>query len=127
MSDFIIKVAALVITLPIPFLILFYFFARKWCRHKRKAVHYTATITAPIFILAVHVLLFVQFERSFFAYIIIMLLCILSFSIIIQYKLHEEVRLGRAFKGFFRFSFLLFLIVYSGLSLFGLIERLFFT
>ncbi len=127
MTDFLISSLAMVITLPFPFLFLFYFFARKWYRHKQKALHQSVTVTAPIFIVSVHVLLFVLFERSFFAYIIIMLLLLLALSVVIQYKVHDEIRLFKAIKSFWRLSFLLFFAVYSSLSLFGLINRMFFS
>ncbi|RWZ60704.1 DUF3397 domain-containing protein [Halobacillus fulvus] len=125
MSDWLVLIVASVLTMPIPFLIVFYFFARKWNKYKRKAVHQTANLTTPVFILAVHVLLLVLFDRSFFSYIVIFLLLLLGLSMVIQYKLHEELRLRRAFKGFWRVSFLLFIVSYLGLSFYGVVARLF--
>ncbi|MGP4059710.1 DUF3397 domain-containing protein [Halobacillus litoralis] len=127
MSDIFAFCIAIILTLPLPFLIIFYLCARKWSRHKLKALHRTANFTAPIFILASHVLLIVLFERSFFPIIVIFLLLLLGLSLVAQYKLNEEVRLIRAFKGFWRVSFLLFMFFYMGLSVFGLIDRLFFS
>ncbi|MBH0229043.1 DUF3397 domain-containing protein [Halobacillus yeomjeoni] len=125
MSQFMISMVALILTLPIPFLVVFYFFARKWSRYKTKAVHRTAHVCAPVFILAVHVLAYVIFEQSFLSYILIFLCIILGVSLIVQYKLHEEIQLRRAFKGFFRASFLIFTLFYMGLTLYGLAARLF--
>ncbi|SEH71059.1 Protein of unknown function [Halobacillus karajensis] len=127
MGDLLIYTIAILITLPIPFLVIFYLCARKWSKHKLKALHRTANFTAPVFILAVHVLLVVLFNRSFFPYIIIFLLFLLGLSMIAQYKLKEEVQLFRALKGFWRVSFLLFILVYVGLSAYGLLSRVVFV
>lgn len=126
MSDLFAYILAIVVTLPLPFLIIFYLCARKWSQRKLKALHRTANFTAPIFILAVHVLLVVLFDRSFFPFIIVFLLLLLGISMIAQYKMNDEVRLRHAFKGFWRISFLLFMFFYLGLSTYGLITRVFF-
>ncbi|WP_062513331.1 DUF3397 domain-containing protein [Halobacillus sp. KGW1] len=127
MSDLFVYVIAGIVTLPIPFLILFYLCARKMSRYKLKALHRTANYTAPVFILAVHVLLIVLFDRSFLSVIIILLLLLFAASIIAQYKWKEEVRFLRAWRSLWRVSFLLFMVLYMGLSLFGLVDRLFFS
>ncbi|MCA0969378.1 DUF3397 domain-containing protein [Halobacillus litoralis] len=124
MGDLIIYVFAAIVTMPIPFLFVLYFLSRKWHGHKRKAVHQTANLSAPVFMIAVHVLLLVLFNQSFLAYIVIGLILLLGLSLIIQYKLHEELQFRRAFKGFWRASFLLFMFMYMGLSLFGVIGSL---
>lgn len=125
MGDALVFFFAAVLTLPIPFFFVFYFFTRKWTKHKWKAIHRTTSLSAPVFILSVHLLLLVLFEQSFFAYILIFLFLLLGLSLIVQYKLHEEVRLRRVFKAFWRISFLFFTFFYLGLTLYGLLERLF--
>lgn len=127
MSDLFVYTIAFLVTLPLPFLVIFYLCARKWSKHKLKALHRTANYTAPIFILSVHVLLVVLFDRSFLPFIIVFLLILLGMSMVAQYKMNEEVRLFRALKGFWRVSFLLFILFYMGLSTFGLVTRVFFS
>lgn len=127
MSDILAYTIAIVLTLPLPFLVVFYLFARKWSRYKLKALHRTANYTAPVFILSVHVLLSVLFERSFFPVILVFLLLLLGLSLVAQYRLNEEVRFFRAFKGFWRVCFVLFIFFYIGLSTYGLVTRVFFT
>lgn len=124
MGDLMVSLIAIILTLPIPFFILFYFFARRWTKHKWRAIHQSANISAPVFILSVHVLLLVIFEQNFLAFIVIALFVILGISLIVQYKLHEDIQLRRAFKAFFRASFLLFTLCYVGLTLFGLLHSL---
>lgn len=123
MGDFIILILAMILTLPIPFLFVLYFLSRKWYGRKKKAVHQTANLSVPVFILAVHVLLLVLFNQSFLAYIVIFLLLLLGLSLIIQYKIHDELQFVRAFRGFWRVSFLLFTVIYLGLSIFGILGR----
>lgn len=124
MGDWIVFPLAAILTMPIPFLIIFYLLSRKWNRYKRKAVHQTANFSAPVFILSVHVLLMVLFNRSFLSYIVISLLILLGLSMVMQYKLHAELQLRRAFKGFWRVSFILFTFLYISLALYGLIARI---
>ncbi|TGB05015.1 DUF3397 domain-containing protein [Halobacillus salinus] len=124
MAEVIIFIMAAILTMPIPFLFVFYFLSRRWHGRNKKAVHQTAAFSAPVFILAVHVLMLVLFQQSFFAYIVIFLMILLGLSLVIQYKLHDEIRFIRAFRGFWRAAFLLFTVVYMGLSIFGILGRI---
>ncbi|MGP4068212.1 DUF3397 domain-containing protein [Halobacillus sp. B29] len=124
MMEFLVFSLAAILTLPVPVLLIFYVFARKFKRHKWKAIHQTANFTAPIFILSVHVLLLVIFEQNFFAFIMIFLLILLGLSLIVQYRKDHDVQLKRAFKGFWRVSFLVFSLFYLGLTVYGLVDRL---
>ncbi|WP_226578463.1 DUF3397 domain-containing protein [Halobacillus litoralis] len=126
MSDWFAYTIAFILTLPLPFLVIFYFCARKWSKHKLKALHRTANFTAPVFIIAVHLLLVVLFEKNFFPLILIFLLILLGLSLIAQYKLSKEVHIYRVFKGFWRVSFVLFTFFYMGLTMYGLIIRVVF-
>ncbi|WP_079529746.1 DUF3397 domain-containing protein [Halobacillus hunanensis] len=118
-------IIAALVTMPLLFLLISYFFAMKWHRYKKKAVRQCTQFTVPFLVLAIHVLLLVLFEESYWAWIIVFLLVILSLSVIIQYKVYEEVQLGRSFIVFLRLSFVVLLVVYMGLTAFGLADRLF--
>ncbi|MFC7061307.1 DUF3397 family protein [Halobacillus seohaensis] len=125
MSDVFIYILALIISAPLVFIFVLYFFTRKWFRNKKKAIHQTAQLMVPILVVAVHTLLVVLFDQNFFAWIIVFLLFLMSVAIIIQYKISEEVRIFKAFKSFLRLSFLLFTIIYMGLTAYGFVDRLF--
>ncbi|MFD2925417.1 DUF3397 domain-containing protein [Halobacillus naozhouensis] len=122
-NAFIYMIAALV-TMPLLFLWISYFIAMKWHRSKKKAVRQCTQYTVPFLVLGIHVLLLVLFEESYLSWIIIFLLVILSLSVIIQYKIYEEVQLGRTFKVFLRLSFVMLLAVYMGLTVYGLAGRM---
>ncbi|UOR12931.1 DUF3397 domain-containing protein [Halobacillus amylolyticus] len=125
MTDVFIYIVASLVTVPVLFLFISYFFAMKWHRLKKKAVRQSTQSTVPFLVLAIHILLLVLFEENFLSWILIFLLVILSLSIVIQYKIYEEIQLRRAFKGFLRISFLLLMMVYMGLTVYGLVDRLF--
>ncbi|UOQ93075.1 DUF3397 domain-containing protein [Halobacillus shinanisalinarum] len=125
MIDVFIYIVALLVTVPVLFLFISYFIAMKWHRLKKKAVRQSTQSTVPFLVLAIHILLLVLFEENFVSWIIIFLLVILSLSVIIQYKIYEEIQLRRAFKGFLRLSFLLLLMVYVGLIVYGLVDSVF--
>ncbi|WP_082234269.1 DUF3397 domain-containing protein [Halobacillus massiliensis] len=125
MSQFFIYTIAFIVSAPLFFLFLLYFFSRKLFRNKRKAVHQTTHLMVPVLVLAVHVLFVVLFNQNFFPWILVFLLGLLAFSMIIQYKIHEEVLIYKSFKSFLRLSFLFFALVYVGLTLYGIIARLF--
>ncbi|GGC80565.1 hypothetical protein GCM10007216_08920 [Thalassobacillus devorans] len=124
MSNFFIYMYAAAITMPIPILLIFYFIYRKIYRHKWKAIHKTTNLATLLFILSVDLLAKVLFEQSFFGYILLVLLLVLTGAIIIQYRLHEEIVFKRAWKGFWRFNTLLFGFLYISLSLYGLAGKL---
>ncbi|MCP3026218.1 DUF3397 domain-containing protein [Halobacillus sp. A5] len=124
MSNVLIYITAFIMTAPLFILIVLYFLTRKWYRNKKKAVHQTAQLMVPVLIAAVYVLMMVLFGNGFFPWIIVLLLGLLSLALIVQYKLSEELRFIRAFKGFLRLTFLLFMFVYVGLTTYGLIDRL---
>ncbi|WP_173916570.1 DUF3397 domain-containing protein [Halobacillus sp. Marseille-Q1614] len=125
MSQFFIYTVAFIVTAPLFFLFILYFFSRKLYRNKRKAVRQTTQLMVPILILAVHVLFVVLFGKNYFPWIVVFLLGLLAFAMIIQYKIHEEVLIFKAFKSFLRLSFLFFTLAYVGLTLYGIIDRLF--
>ncbi|GGF11816.1 hypothetical protein GCM10010954_08050 [Halobacillus andaensis] len=125
MSDVLVSVIAFVLTAPFLFLFVLYFCTRKWYRNKKKAVHQTAQLMVPVLVAAVHTLLIVLFGQGFFAWILVFLLCLLGLALIVQYKVSEEIRFFKAFKGFLRLTFLLFMFVYMGLATYGIVDRVF--
>ncbi len=125
MINFLSYIIAALVTMPLLFLLISYFFAMKWHRYNKRAVRQCTQFTVPFLVLAIHVLLLVLFEESYWSWIIIFLLVILSLSVIIQYKVYEEVQLGRSFIVFLRLSFVVLLVVYMGLTVYGLADRLF--
>lgn len=124
MKDIFANLVALFITLPIPIVIIVFFISAKFFGKKKKALHFTVNSTTLLFILAVHTSLYVIFDRSFFWLILIGLILMLSVSIFLQWKVRQEIQFQRAWRGFWRFNFLLFTLFYIGLTIYGLTNRL---
>ncbi|MEN1966980.1 DUF3397 domain-containing protein [Lentibacillus sp. N15] len=124
MRDFIINLVALIITVPIMVTFMIYYISRKMSRQKWRAVHNAVNWTTILYILAVHTLLFVIFNRVLYGWFIVFLLSVFSIILFTQWKSRTEVEFARAFKIFWRLSFLLFFGMYIALISIGLIQQL---
>ncbi|KGX88549.1 DUF3397 domain-containing protein [Pontibacillus litoralis] len=123
MSSIVVYLIAICITLPIPMTVIVYWLTRKITNNKKRSLHVTVNTTTLFYILAVHFTLQTIFEQSFLLYILLLLLCLLSLFVYLQWKYREEVKIRRAWKGFWRFTFLLFSFAYVLLTLYGLTVR----
>ncbi|MCD5322581.1 MULTISPECIES: DUF3397 domain-containing protein [Pontibacillus] len=124
MNQVIAYLAAILITMPIPLTIIVYLIMRKTVKNKKKSLHMTVNSMTVIYVLAVPAALFVIFERSYISYVFILLLLLLSLFIYLQWKVRDEIEFRKAFKGFWRFSFLLFAGLHISLTIYGLANRL---
>ncbi len=124
MSNILAYLLAAAITLPIPMTVIVYMLTRKVSRNKRKSLHVTVNSMTLLYILAVNATLGAIFGQSFFWYILIFLLVLLGMFVFLQWKYKEEIHFSKAWRGFWRFSFVLFAFIYIGLTLFGLTDRL---
>lgn len=116
------SVIATLITIPILVYILIFIVAKQLTKNHRKAVQLGLDISTLFFILSVHFLVLTIWERSFLSIIFIfMLICAIIF-VIINWKVKGEIVFTRFFKGFWRFSFLVFFIAYIGLTIYGLFQ-----
>lgn len=116
--------AAVLITLPVPLTIIVYMIMRKTVKNKKKSLHLTVNSMTLIYVFAVPAALFVIFERSYISYVFILLILLLSLFVFLQWKVKEEIVFKKAFKGFWRFSFLLFVSLHVSLTIYGLAYRL---
>lgn len=124
MIELIAFVLGVLITLPVLATILIYFISYKFYEKRQHAVHLAVNLTTLFYILAVGTMLHIIFGKSYFGIIFILLIIILGISVIVQWKVKGEIIFKYAWKGFWRFSFLIFVLAYFGLSIYGLIQRL---
>lgn len=124
MSAFFTYIIAFIITFPIPMTIAFYILMRKLTRNKRKTLHLTVNCMTLIYIFSVNATLAAIFEKTFIWYIFILLILLLGLFVFLHWKYKEEVHFTKAWKGFWRLSFLLFVFSHIGLTLYGLTDRL---
>ncbi|WP_226037928.1 DUF3397 domain-containing protein [Aquibacillus saliphilus] len=120
MIDIISYLVEVIIYVPILITIITYVIAKKVQRNNWKAIHISVNYSTLLYIISVGMLLDIIFNRNFFSIIIIVLLIMLSISVIVQWKVKEEILFRYVWKGFWRCSFLLFGFSYIGLIIIGI-------
>jgi hypothetical protein len=116
------SIIATLITMPILVYIFVFVMAKQLTKNHRKAVQLGLDISTLFFILSVHFLVLVIWEESFLSIIFIFLLFCAIIFVLINWKVKGEIVFSRFFKGFWRFSFLVFFIAYLGLTIYGLYQ-----
>jgi predicted lysophospholipase L1 biosynthesis ABC-type transport system permease subunit len=109
----------------VPFLgLLFVFFVMKLVtKNTRKSVQAALDSTTILFIISVHFLILTIWDKSLIWLIILVMILIATVFVLVHWKVKEEIILKRVMKGFWRFNFILFLLAYLTLTLYGLIHR----
>ncbi|MGD6833209.1 DUF3397 domain-containing protein [Sutcliffiella halmapala] len=125
MSNIITVFFATIVTAPIFALFLFYVFARYFTKNNKRSFHAAVDSSTLFFILAVHFLVVIIWERSYLWIIMMVLVSIAMIMVITHYKIKQEIQFKKVFKGFWRFNFLLFFFAYFLLALFGVMKRIY--
>lgn len=116
---------AFFVTVPIIVTGLIYVLAYFWHRRRRKAVITAANWSLVFYIISVNLIFFMMFERPTIGYTLIFLLLILAVIVTVQWKVHMEVKIGKAFKILWRGSFLFFFILYVCVTFLSILLRIF--
>ncbi|WP_047984564.1 DUF3397 family protein [Ornithinibacillus californiensis] len=124
MFEIILYVLASLLTLPILVTVLLYYVLKYALHNPIKAFHKAINWTTLLYIISVNVLLSYLFQESFIGYILILILCILTVLIIVQWKKNTEIDYSKATKLLWRFSFLLFFLFYLVLSIYGIVRNI---
>jgi hypothetical protein len=114
---------AIFITIPILVYVLIFIICKPFTKNHRKAVHIALDVSTIFFILSVHFLVITIWEKSYLSIIFLFMLCCAIIFVIMNWKIKGEIIFSRFFKGFWRFSFLVFFIAYIGLTIYGLVLR----
>jgi hypothetical protein len=117
------NILALLFIMPFAGFLAVFFIGRFVTKNSRRSVHYALDFSTVLFIFSVHFLLKTIWENSFFWLIILVLIVTAMVFVIVHWKVKEEINLKKVLKGFWRFNFLLFSLVYIVLTLYGLIYR----
>ena len=91
--------------------------------NNRKSVHRALDYTTILFIISVHFLIETIWGKSLSWLIILIMILIAMVFVFIHWKVKEEIVLRKVLKGFWRFNFILFLLAYISLTLYGLLHR----
>ncbi|MGX4669131.1 DUF3397 family protein [Cerasibacillus sp. JNUCC 74] len=114
------------ITIPIFATWLTYIIISKWARHPLRAVHFAVTWTTPLYVIAVIFLIAIIFDVNVVGIILALLLISIAIIIMFQWKRNTEVLLIKAVKLMWRFTFLLFFLLYCLFVIIGIVQRIFF-
>ncbi len=120
-------VIATIITLPFLGLFLIFIACRSFVSNKRKSVLLTIDLSTILFIIAVHFLVLVIVGKSYLWLIILILISICMMFVLMHWKMKQEIDTAKVFKGFWRFTFLLFTLSYCLLMVVGLIQSIFYS
>lgn len=109
----------------LPFLgfLLVFIITKLVTNNNRKSVHRALDYTTILFVISVHFLIETIWGKSLFWLIILIMILIAMIFVFVHWKVKEEIVLRRVLKGFWRFNFILFLLAYITLTLFGLLHR----
>jgi hypothetical protein len=121
-------ILTLLFFIPILGFIVIFIIYKLFSKNTRHSVHKALDLTTIFFIISVHFLLKTIWGHSFFVLIILVMIVTAMAFVVVHWKVKGEIDFTKVMKGFWRFTFLFFFILYVGLTLYGLMERaLFFT
>ncbi|RDU38476.1 DUF3397 domain-containing protein [Neobacillus piezotolerans] len=123
MSTILSSIFALFIFLPLLGYVLVFAICKPLLGSHRRSVGLALDATTFLLVISVHFLILTIWKVSFLWLIFVVLLSVGMAAAVFQWKTKGEVVWRKVFKGFWRFTFLLFFTAYVGLILFGLVER----
>ncbi|WP_147531917.1 DUF3397 domain-containing protein [Bacillus marasmi] len=124
MSSLIANVIAAIITIPLLGYIVVFSISKRIMKNHRRAFHMAIDWSTVFLIFAVHHLIIVIWEQSFFWLLAILMIIVASIFVLLHWKMKNEILILPILKGFWRMNFLLFFVAYIFLITFGLIQRL---
>jgi len=119
------NVISFLIVFPIVATFIVYYISTKFQKNKWRSIHQTVNWTTLLYIVATMILMQMTFGHSFFAYFIVIIICILAVIIIRQWNTKTKIVISLAIKKLWRICFLLFFVFYICLVCFGIFRRLF--
>jgi hypothetical protein len=122
-SEFLSSIIATFVTIPLFGYIIVFVITKIVTKQHRKAVRIALDFTTLLIIMAVHYFIKAIWGTSYLWLILLIMILIAIVFVIIHWKVKHEIHFAKVFKGFWRFSLLLFGIAYTVLLLYGLILR----
>ncbi|WP_026581513.1 DUF3397 domain-containing protein [Bacillus sp. J33] len=114
---------ATLVTIPLLGYLAVFIISKQITKKHKRSVHIALDVSTLLFILSVHFLIIVIWDKSFLWIILLSLLVTAVIFIIIHWKAKQEINLRKMFKGFWRFNFLLYFTAYVVLVIVGLVQR----
>jgi hypothetical protein len=116
-------IISIFITFPFLGLMIVFFVTKFMSKNTRRSVHRALDYSTILFVISVHFLIETIWGKSLIWLIILVMILIAMVFVFAHWKVKEEIILKKVVKGFWRFNFLLFLLAYLSLTLYGLIHR----
>ncbi|PEQ93707.1 hypothetical protein CN481_08630 [Bacillus sp. AFS006103] len=123
MMAFLSSIISIFFALPFLGFLLVFIITKLVTNNNRKSVHKALDYTTILFVISVHFLIETIWGKSLFWLIILIMILIAMIFVFVHWKVKEEIVLRKVLKGFWRFNFILFLLAYITLTLFGLLHR----
>ena len=114
---------ATLVTIPLLGYLAVFIISKQITKKHKRSVHIALDVSTLFFILAVHYLIVVIWDKSYLWMIVLSLLITAVTFIIMHWRIKQEINLRALFKGFWRFNFLLYFTAYIVLMLIGLVQR----
>ncbi|MDM5226327.1 DUF3397 domain-containing protein [Cytobacillus sp. NJ13] len=114
---------ATLVTIPLLGYLAVFIISKQITKKHKRSVHIALDVSTLLFILAVHYLIIVIWDKSYLWMIVLSLLITAVTFIIMHWRIKQEINLRILFKGFWRFNFLLYFTAYIVLMLIGLVQR----
>src|SRR5699024_1264078 len=122
MKDLLIdNILYIIVGLPILISIVIYFLGVRFTKTKWKSIHKMVQWTAIFYIVADIILIKMILNVQVIGYTLIIIILILAFIIVAQWKKENEVSLIKGLRLMWRINFLLFVTLYIGLLVYELI------
>ncbi|WP_066318140.1 DUF3397 domain-containing protein [Bacillus sp. FJAT-29814] len=122
MSTIVSNILAFLFIMPFAGFLAVFIIGKLVTKNTRRSVHYALDYSTVFFIFSVHFLLKTIWGNSLFWLIILILILTAMVFVIVHWKVKQDINLKKVMKGFWRFNFLLFSLVYIGLTIYGLIH-----
>ncbi|MDR7236182.1 quinol-cytochrome oxidoreductase complex cytochrome b subunit [Neobacillus drentensis] len=123
MITFLSSIISIFFALPFLGFLLVFIITKLVTNNNRKSVHRALDYTTILFVISVHFLIETIWGKSLSWLIILIMILIAMIFVFVHWKVKEEIVLRKVLKGFWRFNFILFLLAYITLTLYGLLHR----
>ncbi len=122
MSSVFSAVIATLITVPLLGYLLVFIISKQVTNQHKRSVHIALDVSTILFIISVHYLIVTIWNQSYLWVIILAMLVIAMIFVLIHWRVKQEINIPRVFRGYWRFSFLLFFTAYIVLVVIGLVQ-----
>jgi Protein of unknown function (DUF3397) len=112
------------VTIPLLGYIIVFVISKLLIKNHRKSVKIAIDVTTLLFVLADHYFIMAIWGKSLFWLILLIMIIIAIAFVFAHWKINHEIQFIKVFKGFWRFNFLFFGIIYILLLIYGLILRI---